>query len=294
MSKHTRRQSTDCGLCGRPVEGAFLCDDCTADTEQRLVTLPDLVHAVDEAFRKEQRFSTTRHSAGDVAGLDESPLPFNSAAGRLRRDVTQALLRWVILVHDRGAVPWRPGVMPEHPRNTSESMTARILWAVPWFRTHPEGPDFARELAHLHSRITRLVDRPPDLVYLGECSMPGHFTVAGVTYRECPEDLYAESGAEHVTCRRCRHRHDVAARRDVLLVAVKDQLANPSDIARGLVGLDLEVTPERIRQWKSRGRIVPHGSDRHGAPLLRVGDVIDLALKDSETTTHPARRKDPA
>ena len=38
----------------------------------------------------------------------------------------------------------------------------------------------------------------------------------------------------------------------------------------------MPVTPELVRKWKYRGRLVSRGHDTPGSPLYRVGDVVDL------------------
>jgi hypothetical protein len=247
-----------------------LCQEHVSDVETMLGDLPALAHALDARYLRQQRFSVVAVTAprwDDPERQEESRLPYDARAGRLRRELTRFLVRWVhrVSLSQPGAVP---------PRNTVESESGWLLAAVPWFRVHPDGAVLAAELASLHARVLEAVDRPPDMVYLGVCS-------AVLRGGECPEDIYSEWGEAYVRCRRCRTDHDVQARRDMLLSVIADQLATGPDIARGLSGLDMAVTPERIRQWKHRKRIVVRAPNHHGDPMYRVGDVIDLVLAEN-------------
>lgn len=266
--------------CKRPVEdGASLCGECWADLEDAIRDLPVIALALDAAYLRQQRFSVASIAIPDP---DESTVPFNDAASRCRRELSRLLLRWVMHVESAYGLPRLP--VMARTTNTTKSMSAALAWALPYFRVNPVGGQAHDDIVAICKRSLAVVDRPPDLVYLGLCSMPHE----GV---DCQEDLYAEWGAPMARCRRCKHTHRVDDRRSVLIVAVKDQLANASDIARGLSGLDMAVTAERIRQWKVRGRILSHSTDQRGNPLYRVGDVIDLVLADAEKEKTKPERK---
>lgn len=265
--------------CGKPVDGASLCEDCVTDIRGALGDAADLALALDAAYLKQQRFST---SGAPGTNPDESPVPFNEKAGRLRRELSVELLRWLMHVHQATGVSWAPPTA----RATTSSLAQQLIDGLGYLRTHPEGGDAHRALVGLRERILTAVDRPPDDIYLGECSIPNE------RGEDCPADLYAEWGSDHMTCPRCRHVHSVADRRSVLLVAVKDQLVPAEDIARGLTGaLDMKVTGERIRKWKERGRIASRSTNPKGQPLYRVGDVIDLLLADQEREAAKGKRR---
>lgn len=260
-----------CHVCRRPVHGAFLCEPCLGELEAALGDVDTLASALEVAYLRQQRFSVTAVKPPSPDAEAESVVPFNDKASRLRRELSRELLRWVLHVHDAHGVSWVP--IPASSRSTSKAMSSRLLWALPYFRAHPAGVEAHQTFTGLQTRILRCVDRPPDLVYLGVCSMP----VADG--QECPEDLYAEWGKDYATCARCKTNHRVEDRRAVLINAVKDQLATAADISRGLSGLDMKCTADRIRQWKRRGRIAERGPNHNGDPMYRVGDVIDLLLE---------------
>lgn len=265
--------------CGRPVADAYLCPSCVEDLTVALLDTAPLAAALESAYLKEQRFSVGHLSEHRD---DESPIPFNDKAGRLRRELSRELLRWTLQVQCAFGETWMP--VPAGGKAPTRAMAERLMAAIPYLRTNPAGVDAHRTFTGLHARILEAVDRPPDLVYLGVCSIPAD----GV---DCPEDLYAEWGKDHAQCRRCKYQHRVLDRRNVLLGAVKDQLATATDISRGLAGLDFKCSAERIRQWKHRKRIEQRGTNYQGDPQYRVGDVIDLLLKDAERAEKQQQRK---
>ncbi len=305
--------------CGRPApEGGFVCPACMTRHDTILAELDDLAHALEAAFLKQQRFSVTRlHRIGD--DLDEAPLPYDDSAGHVRRRLSRALLdtvRTVAETHpsdvDRLGYPAALGYAPRavvRITPTVAAMTGYLRRHRAWFAGTPAGAEAVNRFAAIRADALTVVDRPPDLTFLGICSHPAKqgkpFVVRrngrAVEYDQCPEDLYADKDTPTVRCARCKTEHSVQARRDVLAAALDDQLAHAADISRGLTALDMHVTAERIRQWKARGRLTDRRSvrdieDDRGHPLYRVGDVIDLVLATdirNTGTTNPARRTQP-
>lgn len=113
-----------------------------------------------------------------------------------------------------------------------------------------------------------MIDRPPEEVFAGPCG-------------ECGQDLYAAVGAPLVRCPQCGQVYDTEQRRSWLLELVHDQLATGPEISQALTSLALPVTPERIRQWKARNRLLPRGKNQTGRPLYRVGDVAELLMGEA-------------
>lgn len=273
--------------CTRPVQSVTVCDECLTEHDERLDDLPLVVRALEDRFLKVQRFS--------VAGLgigkpDEAPVPFDRTASAARRQLLRALVRWThaFNVTDPYGYPAALGYKatpPSIPALVDHLRRHRDIIAVSVL-----GPQAVDDLRQAYNRALRAVDRPPDLVFLGICSMT--IDVDGDRV-ECDADLYAEWGKPMARCRRCKHNHDVKNRQTVLLRHVYDQLAGASDISRGLSGLDISVTAERIRQWKARGRIIPHGTNLRGDPLYRVGDVVDLVMAERERVRADLRNTEP-
>lgn len=276
--------------CGRPVKDGYVCPACMSRHDDLLAELDDLAQALEAAFLKQQRFSVARQVrlGGDI---DEAPLPFDNAAGRLRRRLSRVLLATV-------ADCARAHRQPVRITPTTAAMAGYLRRHRTWFAGTPDGARAVNALAEIRALALPVIDRPPDLVFLGICSTPAKegkpFEVRRngrtVRYDECPEDVYADKDTPTVTCSRCKTEHGVEHRRTVLAKALNDQLATAADISRGLVALDLHVTAERIRQWKARRRLADRRSvrdidDNRGHPLYRVGDVIDLVLAEHAKAT---------
>lgn len=266
---------TDCHVdaCTRPTSSGYLCEPCLIELADALRDFPILAKALDATFAQEQRFTVSRpRRVREPGEEEESPLPINEHAGRLRRELSRELLRWTF-----NTPRARLALIPR-TRHTTQAMSSQLLNNLDHYRANKNGPLAHRTFTSLHTRILRAVDRPPDLIYLGTCSNAR-------TGTKCPQDLYAEWGATFIKCNTCGHDHNVADRRSTLILAVKDQLANAADISRGLAGLGMGVTAERVRQWKQRNRLISRGVDLGKHPLYRVGDVIDLVMAENERRT---------
>lgn len=147
-----------------------------------------------------------------------------------------------------------------------------------------EASAFARDITRTRDELLTAADTPAPRLYLGPCRADP--LKKGIP---CPAEVYAvdhrEQGKDHlcdrcrtVRCPVCTTEHDVAQRRAWLTEAMDDRLATAGDIARGLANTTgHEATEGQIRGWERRGRLTPHGKDRAGRALYRVGDVIDLA-----------------
>lgn len=268
-------------------DGDTLCNECINDLEQALTDLPGLAHALEAAYLHQQQFS--------VAGIgipnpDEASLPYDDQAGRARRELTRTLLRWWLRVSEEA--DHQPYAHPMSTPATVEQMSEYLLWHVDWFAGHPDGGQALADFRRIVKRAESACDRPPDLLYLGICSMPVTVTDGGVEQTvECPRDLYGVVGQAHARCPLCKHQHDIVNRQAVLLNSVRDQLASAADIARGLSGLGVTVTADRIRQWKSRGRLVARGTEAR--PTYVVGEVLDLVQADLERTRKELRNPKP-
>lgn len=128
---------------------------------------------------------------------------------------------------------------------------------------HEAAVDAFDELEHICALVDIAIDSRPPQVYAGPCEV-------------CRRDLYAKEGAAEVECKLCHLTYQMEDRRDYLLNAVGDQLANAATIAGAVTNLGEDVTPEDIRKWAERGRLMAKGKDHRGRPLYRVGDVLEL------------------
>ena len=159
-----------------------------------------------------------------------------------------------------------------------------------------EAPAFVTSLHRVCADLLAATDLPAARLYLGPCLA----TPIPDKPVPCSEEIYAvdhtDQGKDHV-CDRCRTtrcptcgtEHNVTQRRTWLKEALDDRLATAGDIARGLATTTgVTVTKDQINGWRTRGRLLTHGSDKHGSALYRVGDVIDLATQDTRDTRRKA------
>lgn len=274
--------------CGRPSpDGAAACASCGALLHQHLAEVADgLAAELDTALARQARLG-----GGGRRGA-ETPLAYGEAAAEAIAVLRSALVSWVRIL-DRHDLPFGPACPGRCEHGSCVWITTRILpddtvpamadWLarrVTDIRRHPVGGEAVDELVDAIHQARRAIDRGAELVYCGPCGQRGK------DGRTCMTDLYARPGARLVQCR-CGAITDVQARRTWLLREAESVLGTATEIAQALTRLDRPVTPERIRQWDHRDRLIPRGHNSRGHPLYRIGDVLDL-LHDLDAHDAPA------
>lgn len=137
---------------------------------------------------------------------------------------------------------------------------------------------------------------------------------AAVPETTCQRALYVDPEAAFIDCPACDARWKVADRRAWLLKAAEDSLGNAATIATALTRLEQPVTADRIYKWKERGRLKVHGREapppcrehqgigrqpqaceacraKEGAPLYRLGDVVDLLVEAARAEEARSRKR---
>jgi hypothetical protein len=270
--------------CGRPVQGATLCADCTTTLDRAIADLAAHWTDLDNV-----RAGLTRY--GGQGGIRGDRLPMDPRFARyvwvpvkdpdtdeilewqcwipdgtaLVDAVQNTITTWVRVVHDHW--PSRP-----LPAGDVAACCRWLLWYPTLIRCADFGPEILDEITHLELQLRALVDRPADRWYAGPCD-------------GCRRDLYARTGAAEVTCRECDLVYDVQARRAWLLNAAEDYLVNATVLARAVSWLgSAALNEERVRKWASRGRITIKGHETNGRlrPLFRIGDAITLLATESQ------------
>lgn len=203
------------------------------------------------------------------------PLPFNDFAARVAAEVHATLGSWVRDLHD-DAEPW--------PVDDVVPFAAWLMRHLDRIATHPAAEQIERDVHRAVEALRRAIDRPADRWWLGPCDTDGcleeHLLVdddgrSQVVRR--PTELYAAPDAAEVTCRNCKAAYPVEDRRAYLLAAAEDVLAHAELIGRAAPALGIEITPDAVRGYAHRKRIVAKGTDLQGRPLYRVGDVLTVA-----------------
>lgn len=213
----------------------------------------------------------TRQQKFGVAGAGgarptSSPLPFSRRAAELAAELRNTISTWA-----RDLAETYPHL---NPRYRSVASAADWMATVPGLLAeHPAAGEMHRDITGLVERVLRVIDRPADKVYLGQCGAElGDGAV-------CEADIYAPPGRAVVQCPACKAAWELTARQDYLLKAVEDQLATAVEASRALSRLDRPVTAAMIRGYAHRGRLTqhpPHPHDPYRYPRYRIGDVMDI------------------
>ncbi len=281
------RGGPTCGRCGRPVaDNAYVDTRCAGELARALGEAGDLV---DEAAVTAARLA--RYGTGGRPAVEDQ-LPYNWAATDALWAVGNVLTTWARhVIETRGNAPGRAGptIGPlcraglSCKHTSCQTIRTRALphpvaraahWLATqteWLRHRPEAVEAVDELLDACALLRRTADRPPQMWYAGPCDPQRP--------PQCAGELYALPGASAVRCRECGMRHDAAERREWLLDAARDSLANATLLATALTALGLKVTPSMVYNYADRGRIVAHGTDERGRALYRVGEVIDIVTE---------------
>lgn len=250
--------STQTCRCGRPVPDGYLCRGCTTLLWQALHQMATTLEELETTRTRQARVSPSG-GAGSLPGL-----PWHQGASLVVEALTDGL--WALLrrtqAHRVGTTE-HVHTQPRPEDHSTEGVAEWLAVRVDGIAGHAELAEIAQDLIEHEHRAWRVIDRPPELSYAGQCDL-------------CGSHLYAVTGAPLTTCSGCGTSHDVAMRRAALLKAASDRLVTAREAATALTTLELPVTMERIRQWVHRRRLVVRGHtpDRHR--LYRLGDIIDL------------------
>lgn len=215
--------------------------------------------------------NTGTASIGWVSGDTETSVPFHVAASDTRAVADNLIGTWARTVAD----------LHSHLSLTATTVPEACRWmaTVPGLLAeHPAAGEMYADITSLAARIQRVIDRPPDKVYVGQCGAD-LLDDEGDEPRHCERDLYANPNRSWIECPECGGAWDVADRKQFLLRKVEDQLATPSDLSRALSRLNEPVSASMIRGYAHRGSLTPHPPHPHDpkhAPRYRVGDVLDL------------------
>ncbi|MGW4127980.1 hypothetical protein [Amycolatopsis japonica] len=215
--------------------------------------------------------NTGTASIGWVSGETETSVPFHTAASDTRVVADNVIGTWARAVAD----------LYSHLSLTATTTTEAARWLATFpglLAEHPAAGEMYADITGIVARIQRVIDRPLDKVYVGQCGAD-LLDDDGGEPRLCERDLYANPNRAWVDCPECGGSWDVADRKTYLLAAVEDQLATPSEISRALSRFYEPVSTSMIRGYAHRGRLTPHPPHPHDpkrAPRYRVGDVLDL------------------
>ena len=233
-------------VCGQPANDATICADCTHDLQLALIAAAILGPQLDVARSRQARF--TEHNGSSSFS---HPLPYDVRSAAAADTLANELGAWVRIIRSPADGDW--------PADTIDAMAMWMLRRGTRIRQHPAAADMLHTISQAVRDAQRVIDRPPSRVYAGPCP-------------HCHHDLLSLPGRTIVYCRNCGEPSVIAERQEAMRQALEDHLGNASYAARACTGLGLPVTPEIIRKWAERGKLVTHGG------LYRIGDVITIAL----------------
>lgn len=141
-------------------------------------------------------------------------------------------------------------------------------------RSHVQAAEIASGIGNAIKNAYHAIDRMQERQYLGQCL----YEEGGAV---CHAELWAKPGAHQITCTQCEYTHDVAKRRVWLLEQAEDLLCSVKEASRyvGEVG-GIRVTEASIRGYLQRHRI----AYRTGT-LIRLGDLLEVVLDESQRRT---------
>lgn len=301
--------------CGRPTSGGLWCTKCRHTVAVAVANIAAYHDDLETVRTRQTRFGglASKGSVGKTMplGIDMRFTP--DGTGTKAYDAA----RLTVTTWARRMLDEIPGLRPPTwPRLDTVRAACQFFEAnLTKIAASPWAPAFKVDVLAVERALSRIVDRPAEGWYAGECGSVGaahdasscacachqadglECDMPGGCGREydnvtCRRVLYADPDDPFVRCRDCGATYDVDERRDHLLTEAEDRLATVETIARivttlGKRDLSTERVSARIRQWSTRGRITSHGTrvvDGRERPLYRIGDVIDL-LEKADTKT---------
>lgn len=171
-----RWQQTDLIACDHDSRSTRLCSSCEVLFENLIGDIPALVENLEEAIARNVRFV----DHGSSTSPDESPLGLYRAASDALRRLRDTL------VYPSEAVRRR-----DRPDLAAQVATGASRWMLSHWQDvlrHVDIRGVAHRVSLATQRAHRVIDRPRDLMFLGDCP------------RACGAQLWPERGAVSVAC----------------------------------------------------------------------------------------------
>jgi hypothetical protein len=275
-------------VCGRLLSGDALCPDCSHALQIALGDISSHWIDLDTVKGRQTRYGGTGGGRGGEKPLpvDARFLGWEADGSRLQEAVKNTIGTWGRLVMEErpefaGAthdaclhVSCSTLRRSRSPRDDVASVCRYLLGHADWIRTQHWAPEILDEIQDAAEQLRRMVDRPPDKLFVGYCI-------------DCDQPLHAKIGAPMVKCKGCEKSYSVEASRQGMWEEAQDCIATASEIARAISWLGHEsVTAERIRKWVERKRLERKGwlnVRGRDLPTYRIGDVAALVEAASRT-----------
>lgn len=234
-------------------DNAYICGLCGARLANELeFTARIAAESTVTIARLDRIGATTRRT--DPA----PPMPVNQQAADDYHAVLNTITTWARHVSEQ-----RGFDLPPANRRPLSVAAGWLALHIDWVRHRPEAEEAFDELNYACQLMSRIVDRPPTRVVVGQCG--------------CGQYLYALPRAVEVRCQACGTTYGVEASRAMLREALNQMIFTAAEIATLATTLGLTDRRDQARKlinvWSNRGQIVSH--DYMGEPAYRFGEVID-------------------
>lgn len=250
------------GICTVPDCGAIVADAhvCSMCAHRLAVALGDVAEVAAEL---ETELTRQGRRGGRVGGRSaEIPLPFDVSASIVADAQLSTLTSWALIV--AGDLLGTP------PATGAPGLAAWLGERVEEIRHRPDGGGCVDEVTAAVEAARDQVHGPGDgdlSALLGVCP-------------ECGQALYGRNTVRQARCRRdgCDGVVDTAEWRYEARQRLAGSVLPAADAARAaslLVGADISAA--LVRQWRSRGRLIPSSTGAAERPLYLVSEVCRLA-----------------
>lgn len=256
--------------CGRPTrDAAYVCDECADLLARSLGDIPWLDEQLEVTVTRQQGIDYRRLGSAKGGKKDaERPLPGNWAASEARGNLRVLLVSWTRMCHEEGVRSSDP--RDGLPDDTLIAISRWLLWRVDGLTFHSAGGEAVEEIIDAVTQCHRLIDKPADRQFLGDCSE-----------QECAGSVWARAGGDVATCDTCRTPTKASELRDGLLAELDDRLCTAAEIAELSTYLGLKAGREQVRKYVEylarKGRIEKHAAFSTAA-VYRFGEVYGLLV----------------
>lgn len=267
-------------LCGRPTKGDAICAGCAYSLQTALGDISSYWCDLDTVKGRQTRYGASGgRSNSKPLPVDARFLGWDADGTRLQDAVKNTMATWAkVVLSERPIIegPTHPACLhvtcsqlnrSRPPRDDVPAVCRYLLGHADWIRTQHWAPAILDELTDVAGQLRRMVDRPPDRLFVGYCT-------------ECDTDLHAKIGAPQAKCQGCEKTFDVEASRDAMWVEAQDQLGTAAEISRAISWLgQTPITADRIYKWVERKRLQQRGHVTYRGrevPTYRIGDVAAL------------------
>ena len=262
--------SNEC-VCGRPTrDAAFGCDECADDLARALGDVAWLEEELEVTITR-QKGIDYRGVGGGKGGkkANERPSPVVWGASEARAHLKALLVSWALFCNaEEVRHSESSNALPE---DNLTALSRWLIWRVDGLMLHEIAADAIDEITSAVADCRRLIDRPAERQYLGECDT-------------CKSGkLYARREGQWAICEECDAHFLADEIRAGLLKRLDDRLCTAAEIAKLSTYLGLQAGREQVRkrinQWHARGLIVEHPSLADEV-TFRFGEVYERLAAD--------------